>query len=176
MQEPGRHWPYAVWFYLNTVWPRRSLSHRDTYTKIIRLVVRSAWWRHQMETFSALLAICVGNSPVRGEFPSQRPVTRSIDIFFYLRPNKWLNKQWWDWWFETPSSPLWRHCHAEICIQTWQPLSSLPHVEVIKKKHFRVSGPFCREFTGHRWIFLTKTSDANPWCFLWSAIEQMILS
>ena len=35
------------------------------------------WWRHQMETFSALLAICVGNSPVTGEFPSQRPVTRS---------------------------------------------------------------------------------------------------
>ena len=29
------------------------------------------WWRHQMETFSALLALCAGNSPVTGEFPSQ---------------------------------------------------------------------------------------------------------
>ena len=38
-----------------------------------------------METFSALLAFCVGNSPVNGEFPAQRPVTRSFDIFFYLR-------------------------------------------------------------------------------------------
>ena len=27
------------------------------------------WWRHQMETFSALLAICAGNSPVPDEFP-----------------------------------------------------------------------------------------------------------
>ena len=27
------------------------------------------WWRHQMEIFSALLAICAGNSPVPGEFP-----------------------------------------------------------------------------------------------------------
>ena len=40
------------------------------------------WWRHQMETFSALLAICAGNSPVPGEFPTQRPVTRSCDVFF----------------------------------------------------------------------------------------------
>ena len=42
------------------------------------------WWRHQMETFSALLAICAGNSPVTGEFPAQRPVTRSFDVFFHL--------------------------------------------------------------------------------------------
>ena len=52
-----------------------------------------AWWRHQMETFSALLALCVGNSPVTGEFPSQRPVTRSFDVFFALRLNKRLSKQ-----------------------------------------------------------------------------------
>ena len=38
------------------------------------------WWRHQMETFSTLLAICAGNSPFPGEFPTQRPVTRSFDI------------------------------------------------------------------------------------------------
>ena len=43
-----------------------------------------AWWRHQMEAFSALLALCAGNSPVTGEFSSQRPVTRSFDAFFDL--------------------------------------------------------------------------------------------
>ena len=43
---------------------------------------RHAWLRHQMEAFSALLAICAGNSPVPGEFPAQRPVTRSFDVFF----------------------------------------------------------------------------------------------
>ena len=67
------------------------------------------WWRHQMETFSALLAICTGNSPVPGEFPTQRPVTRSFDVYFDLRPNKWLSKQSWGWWFETLSCSLWRH-------------------------------------------------------------------
>ena len=48
-----------------------------------------------METFSALLALCAGNSPVSGEFPAQRPVTRSFDVFFDLRPNKQLSKQSW---------------------------------------------------------------------------------
>ena len=71
-------------------------------------------WRHQMETFSALLAICAGNSLVTGEFPSQRPVTRSFDIFFDLRLNKRLSKQSWGWWFETPSWSLWRHCNVNL--------------------------------------------------------------
>ena len=69
------------------------------------------WWRHQMETFSASLAICAGNSPVTGEFPAQRPVMRSFDVFFSLRLNERLRKQWWGWWFETPSRPLRRHCN-----------------------------------------------------------------
>ena len=64
-----------------------------------------SWWRHQMETFPALLAICAGNSPV----PAQRPVKRSFDVFFDLRLNKRLSKQSWSWWFETLSRPLWRH-------------------------------------------------------------------
>ena len=51
------------------------------------------WWRHQMETFSALLALCEGNSPGTGEFPSQRPVTRRFDVFFALCLNKRLSKQ-----------------------------------------------------------------------------------
>ena len=77
---------------------------------------RILWWRHLMKTFSAILAICAGNSPVPGEFPAQRPVTGSFDVFFDLRPNKLLSKQWWGCWFETPSRPLWRHCNeSSLC-------------------------------------------------------------
>ena len=68
-----------------------------------------AWCRHQIETFSALLAVFAGNSSVPGEFPAQRPVRRSFDILFDLRPNIRLSKHSWGWWFETPSHPLWRH-------------------------------------------------------------------
>ena len=64
------------------------------------------WWRHQMETFSALLVICAQN-----EFPAQRPVTRSFDVFFDLHLNKRLSKQSWGWWFDTLSCPSWRHCN-----------------------------------------------------------------
>ena len=71
--------------------------------------ISSSWWRHQMKTFSALLALCEGNPLVTVGFPSQRPVTRSFDIFFDLRPNKRLNKQLRRRWFETHSRPLWRH-------------------------------------------------------------------
>ena len=46
-----------------------------------------------METFSALLALWAGKSPVTGEFPPQRPVTRSIDVFFDLLLNQRLSKQ-----------------------------------------------------------------------------------
>ena len=67
------------------------------------------WRLYQMETFSALLTISVGNSPVTGEFPAQRPVTRSFDVFFHLYLNKRLSKHSWGWWFGTPSRPLWRH-------------------------------------------------------------------
>ena len=72
-----------------------------------------AWWRHQMETFSALLALCAGNSTVPGEFPTQRPVTRSFDVNFDLRLNKLLCKQSWGWWFETLLCPLWRHSNGD---------------------------------------------------------------
>ena len=71
--------------------------------------LEKSWWRHQIKTFSALLAICAGYLPVTGEFPAQRPVMRSFDVFFDRRLNKRLSKQWWGWWFETPSYPLWRH-------------------------------------------------------------------
>ena len=68
-----------------------------------------------MEQFSTLLVICAGNSPVTGEFPAQRPVTRSFDVFFDLGLNKRLSKQSWGWWFETPSRPWWRHCNVHSC-------------------------------------------------------------
>ena len=77
-----------------------------------RYIVMSSLVVIKWKLFSALLAICAGNSPVAGEFPAQRPVIRSFDVFFDLRLNKRLSKQSLDWWFETPTRPLWRHCNV----------------------------------------------------------------
>ena len=52
-----------------------------------------------------------------GEFPAQRPVTWSFDVFFDLRLNKRLSKQPWGWWFETPSWSLWRQLSQ--LIEAW---------------------------------------------------------
>ena len=72
----------------NVFWNARS-HHIPSITAM-------TWWRHQMETFFALLAaFCAGNLPVTGEFPSQRPMTRGFDVFFDLRLNKRLSKQLW---------------------------------------------------------------------------------
>ena len=84
--------------------------------KFWRLQMSKSWWRHQMEAFSALLAVCAGNSPVAGDFPAQRPVTRSFDVFLDLRLNKRLRKQLWGRWFESLSCPLWRHCNVRFVL------------------------------------------------------------
>ena len=88
--------------------------YNQNVTDLPTLIYLVTWWRHQMEIFSALLALCAGNSPVTGEFPAQRSVTRSFDVFLGLRLNRRLGKQPWGWWFETPSCPLWRHCNDTI--------------------------------------------------------------
>ena len=97
---------------MNMVKPFVLIQQSINAINPFKINLRNTWWRHQMETFSALLAICAGNSPVPGEFPAQKPVTRSFDVFFDLRLNKRLSKQWWGWRFETLSSPLWRHSNV----------------------------------------------------------------
>ena len=71
------------------------------------------WWRHQLETFFALLALCVRGihwSPVNS--PHKRPVTLNFDIFFDLCLNKRPSKQSRHRWIETASCSLWRHCNV----------------------------------------------------------------
>ena len=82
----------------------------DKSSMLLLFASRSSWWRHQMETFSALLALCKGNSSVTGEFPSQSPVlARSCNVFFDLHLSKRLSKQSRRRWFETPWCLLWHH-------------------------------------------------------------------
>ena len=93
----------------NIAWKKMDACVSIKFHVLSVLVWDCSWWRHNMETFSALLALCAENPPVTGEFPAQRPVTRSFDVFLDLRLNIRLSKQSWEWWFEAPSRPLWRH-------------------------------------------------------------------
>ena len=66
----------------------------------------------QMETFSALLALCEGNPPVTGGFPTQKPATRSFDVFSDPRLDLRLDKLSRGRWIDMPERSLWRHCNA----------------------------------------------------------------
>ena len=94
------------------------------------IILALTWWRHQMETFSALLTICAGNSPVPGEFPSQRPVTRSFDVFFDLCLDKRLSKQSLVWWFDTLSRPSLRHCNVAVLVGIFRAGSAVDAIKL----------------------------------------------
>ena len=88
-----------------------------------------------------------------GEFPTQRPVTRSFDVYFDLRPNKWLSKQSWGWWFETLSCSLWRH-RNDWCVyrnSCLEPYTS--HVSMLWQKLLIISFLYHNSPTGFRnWL------------------------
>ena len=135
--------------------PERILIYKPASTR--------PWWRHRMETFSVVLVLCVGNSPVTDEFPSQKPMTRSV--FFDLRLNKRLSKQSWGRWFETPSHSLWRHCNTRWFLVKSPPIHAPPG-ELVMSFHvlFRVK----IEYQGAVAILMhciTVTSYWAWWCF-----------
>ena len=86
-------------------------------------------WRHQMETFAALLVLCTGNSPVTGEFPAQRPVTRSFDTSMWYINVLYKSMAW----HKTAVIPLqthWSYCSLVLnhkndgtIHKIWRPLS-----------------------------------------------------
>ena len=95
--------------YFNSLWSGGAIWWCRPQSALAHIMTSS---NGNMETFSASLAVCAGNSPVTGEFPAQRQVTRSFDVFFDLGLNKRLSKQSWGWWFEMPSHSLWHHCNG----------------------------------------------------------------
>ena len=60
-------------------------------------------------------------------------------------------------------APVWPNSHILVSVQSMMTSSN--------GNIFRVTGHLCGEFTGPRWIPRTKVSDAELWCFLWSASE-----
>ena len=108
-----------LWCISNTIQSDRKytgLTLRHYVRHWMLSVYSSTWWSFMMTSsngniFRVTGPLC-GEFTGPGEFPTQRPVTQSFDIFFDLRLNKRLNKQSWGWWFETLSRPFWRHRNA----------------------------------------------------------------
>ena len=76
--------------------------NEDVVNQPVQVSMHHTWWRHQMETFSALLALCAGNfSPVNSPRKGQ---WRRVLIFSLICA--WTN----DWVNEREASDLRRHC------------------------------------------------------------------
>ena len=110
----GRFIAIGVRTILFIISPQQSSMECRTVGKTCWRVVRKQYLlvTSSNGNISPLLALCAGNSSVTGEFPLQRPVTRSFDVFLDLCLNKRLSKQSRGWWYETPLGTLWRHCNV----------------------------------------------------------------
>ena len=135
-----------------------SLSHNDVIKRETFFVWNSMLHNDviKRETFFVLLALCERNPVITRGFPSQRPVTWNFDVFLVLCLNKkLLNKRSKKW--------------IKISLVSFDVAVVL--MTSSNENISRVTGHLCGEFTFHRWIPRTKTSDAEFWCFLWSGHE-----
>ena len=89
-----------------------TLLHRS-HSRVVKMKSVGMMTSSNGNIFRVTGPLC-GEFTGPGEFPTQRPVTRSFDVFFDLRPNKRLSKQWRGWWFETLSRPFWRHRNGSL--------------------------------------------------------------
>ena len=88
---PRHHWPFVRWIHL---WQVAQRANNGDTVPISWCSTFNSWWRLQMETFSALLAICAGNSPVTGEFPTQGPWRRALMFsLICAKINGWVNNR-----------------------------------------------------------------------------------
>ena len=100
------------------VFVQNETKRRDKSSALLALCAGNhwwpvnAWWRHQMETFCALLALWGGGGGWVGGGGGGGGVGGGGGEFTGHRLNERLSKQSWGWWFETPSRPLWRHCNG----------------------------------------------------------------
>ena len=163
-----------------------------------------AWWRHQMEIFSALL------TPLWGESSGHRRIPPLMFPLLCVWTNGWANNRnagdlichraHYDVTIMISASLMTRDRFMQWLVLTWAPTLILDTINITvfvaqdllppfrnmndnncsTRKHHMTSSngtffalvAFCvGEFTGHRWILRKKASDADLWCFLWSALE-----
>ena len=108
----------VMWLYNYLFQLYHSIRNVFSTLKILLCSSNMLDWQSMMASSNGNIFL-VSGPLVSGEFPAQRTVTQSFDVFFDLCLNKCLSKQSRGWWFETLASPLWRHCNA-----LWDPAPS----------------------------------------------------
>ena len=166
-------WLSSIWDQYGTLALKNMNDYPVSVLNISIFRVNNVTWeRHRITRSVSMMTSSNGNvfrvtghSPATDEIPSQRPVTRSFDVFFDLRLNKRLSKQSKHWWFETPSRSLWRHCNVSITMTSYgrygvsnhqQLRHSFKSLSDRQQGKPRASGTLWGESFGHRWLPITK--------------------
>ena len=117
---PINHWSLEVKmniflcniFFMITSWYSLQMQRGVFFLLVAQR--RFSWWRHQMETFSAILALCAGTLPVQVDSPHKAQWRGALMVSFICTwINNWVKKTR-GWWFETPPWSLWRQCNVEM--------------------------------------------------------------
>ena len=163
--DKWRH--YATMSWINRHWSWGWVSNLPLFHADFITYSNFARWRHQMETFTALLTICEGNSLVTGGFPSQKPVTPSFDVYFMCASTNDSVKPSRRRWFETPPCSLWRHCNDWLMT----PISYHPD-----SCRCSIKEPHRLDFNGRKWPDSSRKSFWNPILSkrFFSAIEVVV--
>ena len=158
------HWLYSICSERNAT---LYMAHSDEGLDQVKLVLACQWssgYIHddviKWKPFSALLALCEGNSPATGELPPQRPVTRNFDVLVDLCLNKRSSKPSRRRWLETPSRSLWRHCNDRTCWQEVENKSQAVH-EVHVKFALAIYEPMNTKPTMIKYIYLNHELPPN---------------
>ena len=88
----GKWWPFCLGLNVLITWT--GLCGSQGYAPVHKANRSTAltWWRHQMETFSALLALCAGKSPVPVNSPHKGQWRGALIFSFnYAWINDWVN-------------------------------------------------------------------------------------
>ena len=141
------------WFEVNVWIDVQSMSIQWALLSAIKYLVCAMMTSSNGNIFRVTGPLC-GEFTGPGQFPTQRPVTRSFDVFFDLRLNKRSSKQPWGWWFETPSWTLWRQCNE------------------YRKYNMHISASYARFFSAS--IIEYSVSCLAPGTFLMCSTEQIM--
>ena len=157
----------------------RYFDYTPIYRSFLSFLFRWWWWRWDCGVREVMMTssngnifrvtghLC-GNSPVTGEFPAQKLVTRSFDVF-YLRLNERVSTQSWDWWFETPSRSLWRHCNVRTKVNGVQSSDVITRHSIIWRciQHISEWSQTYITVNTHKRHFIYRPYGRTVGCLLW---------
>ena len=143
---------------------RDGVSDHQSHECLLKRLFRR---RSKKTSKLRVTGLCEGNSPVTGEFPAQRASNAEDNFHLMTSSGNFISDS-------TLIIKLsFKSIEPYLCSMF---VINLLHNMMMSSNGniFRVTGPLWEEFTGHRWIPLTKASDAELWCFLWSKPEQTV--